>query len=216
MSKTRGNGLDPYPVIATYGVDALRYYLLREVAFGQDGSVGVATLHDRYHAELANDLGNLVSRTTAMIVRYRDGVLPDAPVAAAIRDEGEQAALAYAERMDELDFTGALERAWLLVRALNRFVEERAPWKLARADDAESRAALDETLVSLADGVRLAAVLLANVMPQAAERALAAVGEDPSAIAWERARPGLLAAGATVDAAAGPLFPRVERPAEVA
>ena len=69
MSKTRGNGMDPYPAIDAYGADALRYYLLREVGFGQDGSVGYATMHDRYHSELANELGNLVNRTTAMIGR---------------------------------------------------------------------------------------------------------------------------------------------------
>jgi methionyl-tRNA synthetase len=215
MSKTRGNGLDPVPVMELYGVDALRYYLMREVAFGQDGSVGYATLHDRYHAELANELGNLVSRTTAMVVRYRDGVVPAAPVAADVRQAGETAAAGYAERMESLDVTGALERSWQLVRVLNRFVEERAPWKLARDDGAQAQAALDETLATLVDGIRLCAVLLWNVIPGSAERMLEAVGDDPAAVAWERARPGLVPGGARVGSV-GPLFPRIEHPVEAA
>src|SRR5204862_8177745 len=86
MSKTRGNGLDPFPAMEAYGVDALRYYLLREVRFGDDGPVGYGTLHDRYHAELANELGNLVSRSVAMIDRYRDGAVPVAAPAPEIAE----------------------------------------------------------------------------------------------------------------------------------
>jgi methionyl-tRNA synthetase len=212
MSKTRGNGLDPLPVLEAYGVDALRYYLLREVRFGDDGPVGYGTMHDRYHAELANELGNLVSRSVAMIARYRDGAVPPAAPAPDLAALAATAATGYADRLDVLDFTGSLEQAWTLVRALNRFVEERAPWKLAKQDGDEAQARLDETLYTLADGVRLAAVLLANVLPVSAPRILGAVGEAGDAIGWERAAPGLLASGSTVDASSGPLFPRVERP----
>src|SRR5262249_34331832 len=122
------------------------------------------------------------------------------------------AATGYAAKLDVLDFTASLEQAWTLVRALNRFVEERAPWQLAKQESDEAQARLDETLYTLADGVRLSAVLLANVLPVTAPRILGAVGEAGDAIGWERAVPGLLAGGSVVDASSGPLFPRIERP----
>jgi methionyl-tRNA synthetase len=212
MSKTRGNGMDPYPAIETYGADALRFYLLREVGFGQDGSVGYATLHDRYHSELANELGNLVNRTTAMIERYRDGAVPDVAVDAALAELCDRVADGYARRLETLDFTGALDEAWELVRALNRFVEERAPWKLAKSEDAADAARLDETLRTLADGVRVLGVVLHSVMPGTCARLLSAVGADPGELAWSSARSGVLAPDARVDSAAAQLFPRVESP----
>jgi methionyl-tRNA synthetase len=212
MSKTRGNGMDPYPAIETYGADALRFYLLREVGFGQDGSVGYGTLHDRYHSELANELGNLVNRSTAMVERYRGGAVPDIAVDATIAALCDRVAAAYAMRMDTLDFTGALDEAWELVRTLNRFVEERAPWKLAKSEDVADAARLDETLRTLADGVRVLGVVLHSVMPATCDRLLAAVGADPAELAWETAVSGRLAAAARVDSTAAQLFPRVESP----
>jgi methionyl-tRNA synthetase len=212
MSKTRGNGMDPYPAIDTYGADALRFYLLREVGFGQDGSVGYATLHERYHSELANELGNLVNRSTAMIERYRDGAVPDVAVDAAIAALSNRVADGFATRLDVLDFTGALDQAWELVRALNRFVEERAPWKLAKSDEADAVARLDDTLRTLADGIHVLGIMLHSVMPSTCARLLAAVGADPADLAWESARSGALAGTARVDSAAAQLFPRVESP----
>ena len=132
MSKTRGNAMDYRPASELYGPDALRYYLLREVAFGQDGGVGYAGMHDRYHGELANELGNLVSRSVAMVTRYRDGVIPAVPSAPELVELAREVAHGYEHRFEVLDFTGALERVWELVRALNRFVESRAPWELAQ------------------------------------------------------------------------------------
>jgi methionyl-tRNA synthetase len=212
MSKTRGNGMDPYPVIDTYGADALRFYLLREVGFGQDGSVGYGTLHDRYHSELANELGNLVNRSTAMIERYRGGAVPDAPVDATIAATCDRVSDGFAQRLETLDFTGALDQAWELVRALNRFVEERAPWRLAKSDEAADGARLDETLRTLADGVRVLGIVLHSVMPGTCARLLAAVGADPEELAWESARSGGLSADARVDSAAAQLFPRIDSP----
>ena len=212
MSKTRGNGMDPYPAIDTYGADALRFYLLREVGFGQDGSIGYATLHDRYHSELANELGNLVNRSTAMIERYRGGAVPDVAVDATIAATCDRVSDGYATRLDTLDFTGALDQAWELVRALNRFVEERAPWTLAQSDEPEQVARLDETLRTLADGIHVLGVVLYSVMPGTCARLLAAVGADPADVAWESARSGGLAPDARVDSAAAQLFPRIESP----
>ena len=127
MSKTLGNVIDPFEVIDMLGADALRFYLMREVQWGQDGDVTWEGLHRRYEGELANDLGNLVSRATAMIVRYRDG-----PSSRRADNVLEPVHESVAARLDAVDLTGALEEIWTLVRAANRFVEEQQPWVLAK------------------------------------------------------------------------------------
>ncbi len=208
MSKSLGNVLDPFAVIERYGVDALRYYLLRDVRFGSDGGISYDAVHERYHAELANDLGNLVNRVTAMIEKYRDGIVPNAACEATIATAIETAREAVATHIHELELTEALDAAWLVVRDLNRFVEEQAPWTLAK--DPARAAELDVVLYTLADGTRAAAILLAAVLPDSAPRILTALGA-PDDVAWEHAAPNLLSAGATV-APAGPLFPRIEEP----
>jgi methionyl-tRNA synthetase len=205
MSKTLGNVIDPLEVIDVLGADALRYYLMREVRFGQDGDVTWEGLHRRYEGELANELGNLVSRTTNMIARYRDGRVPAGQTAL------EPVHEAVAARLAQIDLTGALEEIWRLVRAANRFVEERAPWSLARSEDPADAARLDETLYTLADAVRSLGVLLWPYIPESAGRLLEAVG-DPGATSWDRAALGQLEAGAEV-VQPPPLFPRVETPA---
>jgi methionyl-tRNA synthetase len=206
MSKTTGNVLDPTAVIERYGVDALRYYVLREVRFGGDGNVSYAGVHERYHAELANDLGNLVSRTAAMVARYRGGQVPDGRVDATIADALDEAARRFAGHVDRFELTEAIEAAWAPVRDLNRFVEERAPWQLAK--DAGRAGELDDVLYTLVDGIRVVAVILAAVTPAAATRILRVVGAGEH-VAWEQARSGLTTAGVTVGAD-GPLFPRVD------
>jgi len=200
MSKSLGNVIDPLQVIDELGADALRFYLLREVQWGQDGSVTRDGLDRRYSGELANDLGNLVSRATAMIVRYREGIIPEG------RAEIEPVDVAVRERFDQLDLSGALDVIWGMVRAANRYVEERQPWVLARSQAAADRSLLDTTLYTLADAVRSLGVLLHPFMPASAGRMLEAVG-DPGAVAWERAGVGLLPAGIGV-AQPPPLFPR--------
>jgi methionyl-tRNA synthetase len=200
MSKSLGNVIDPIAVIDELGADALRFYVLREVQWGQDGSVTRESLDRRYAGELANDLGNLVSRATAMVVRYRGGIVPEG------RAELEPIDTAVRERFDELDLTGALELIWSLVRAANRYVEERQPWVLAASQAAADQALLDTTLYTLADVVRGLAVLLHPFMPGSAARMLEAVG-DPGAVGWERAGLGLLPAGTAVSQPP-PLFPR--------
>ncbi len=212
MSKTRGNAMDYRPAVDLYGADALRYYLLREVAFGQDGGVGYQGMHDRYHGELANELGNLASRTIAMVERYRGGVIPAVRPAPELFALSARVAEAYDRRFDVLDLTGALEHVWELVRALNRFVEERAPWALAKSDDPGAAAALDETLATLSEGVRAIAVLLWPYLPARAPLMLAAVGEDPGDVAFDRAVIGS-GSGRRVDTTGGQLFPRIDAPA---
>src|SRR4029079_11204652 len=161
---------------------------MRQVQWGQDGDVTWEGLHRRYEGELANDLGNLVSRATAMIVRYRDGVVPEGRNALVpVHDE-------VAARLAATDLSGALETIWTLVRSANRYVEEQQPWALAKLDDDASARALDDALYTLADTVRALAVLLHPFIPAAAERLLEAVG-DADATGWERGGRGGVAAG---------------------
>ena len=202
MSKTMGNVIDPFEVIDLLGADALRFYLMREVQWGQDGDVTWEGLHRRYEGELANDLGNLVSRATAMIVRYRDGRVPEG------RNALEPVHESVAARLDAVDLSGALEEIWTLVRSANRFVEEQQPWVLARSEEPEQVRALDDALYTLADTVRALGVMLYSYIPTSAEKILAAVG-DPGRIEWERAALGMLVAGSEVHQPE-PLFPRVE------
>jgi methionyl-tRNA synthetase len=212
ISKSLGNAIDPLDLIDVYGADAVRFWAIRAVSFGNDGNVTLEGFHERYERELANDLGNLVSRTTAMIARYRGGqivrVEPSTEIAHAI--SAVQAG--SAARLDGWDLTGALELVWELVRSLNRHVEQHKPWELAKD---ESRAdELDRVLYELADGLRAAAVALSPFVPETAERILRALGQ-PVELAWDN-----VAAGRTDPAAgivpAAPLFPRVDAPTTAA
>jgi len=173
MSKSLGNVLDPFEVISAYGTDALRFYLLRDVTFGGDGAVGIDAVRARYDSELANEYGNLASRTLAMIRRYRDGVIPDVETDPALLAEFEGLPGQVADLIDRAEVSQALERIWQRVRRCNRYVEERAPWKLAR--DPEQADELDRTLASLAEAVRVISVLLHPYMPASTERLLGAL-----------------------------------------
>ena len=175
MSKSLGNVLDPFEVMEDYGTDALRFYLMRDVGFGSDGAVGMDAVKARYEAELANEYGNLASRTLAMISRYRQSVTPVASTDGALRQEFETVADEVAGLLDRAEATQALEEIWQRVRRLNRYVEERAPWQLAR-DPADAEK-LDQALASLAEGLRVVSVLLHPYMPASTERLLEAIGQ---------------------------------------
>jgi methionyl-tRNA synthetase len=182
------------------------------VSFGQDGTASIAGLHDRYERELGNDLGNLLSRTTAMIARYRGGVLAAvpsdiSPVKAVLEPLGDD----VARRLDAYDLTGALERIWEVVRALNKHVETCAPWQLAKD---EARAAeLDAVLYDLADGLRVVAIALAAYLPDTGPAILTAL-RQPVSLGWDRVVYGLTGPLEGIEPAA-PLFPRVEAPVPV-
>jgi methionyl-tRNA synthetase len=211
MSKTRGNVLDPFAVMDQYGIDPLRFYLFREVTFGLDGVISLEGFEQRYNNELANELGNLVSRTVSMIGKYRGGKVPVADPAAVslsgLADEGGAMVADAGARFDAWEITGALEVVWEYVRRLNRFVEEEAPWKLAKDEAQAGR--LDEVLLGLAGGLRLVALTLCPVVPATAVEILRRLGQPYEAadVAWERARWDAVAGAAAVDQAA-PLFPR--------
>jgi methionyl-tRNA synthetase len=203
MSKSLGNVLDPFEVMDRYGTDALRYYCFREVPFGQDGNVSPADFETRYETELANELGNLASRTLAMVARYRDGVVPDVEPDAALEPDFDGLAGEVAALLDGAEITQALDRIWQRVRRLNRYVEERAPWRLAK-DPAEATA-LDVTLRSLVEGLRAVTVLLHPYLPDTSGRLLDALGDARLELA--AARYGAGSGGATVRAIE-PLFPK--------
>jgi methionyl-tRNA synthetase len=208
MSKSLGNVLDPFEAIDRFGTDALRFYLLRDVSFGQDGSVSTASFEQRYESELANDYGNLVNRTLSMIVRYRHGALQPAPSDEARLDEGLAADLAglaqrVGELIDRVELTAALDEIWGAVRRLNRYVEQQAPWKLAkdqtRLDD------LVRVLLSLAEGVRVVSVLLHPYLPDSTTKVLDALGAEDVSLAVAVFGRGDLRAVKALP----PLFPKV-------
>jgi methionyl-tRNA synthetase len=211
MSKSVGNVIDPLELIDVYGVDAVRYYLFRAASFGQDGNISIDGLHERYERELGNDLGNLLSRTTAMVARYRDGRLPVVQGSAELAAELDDLGPKVVARLDAYDLTGGLDEIWEVVRALNRHVEQNAPWQLAK-DEARPDE-LDRVLFDLTDGLRVLAIVLAPYLPETTPRILEALGQDGS-LDWERARAGQTRAAEGISPAE-PLFPRVDSPAAV-
>ena len=174
MSKSLGNVLDPFAVIERFGADALRFYLLRDVPFGQDGSVSSVSFELRYESELANEFGNLASRVIAMVHRYRDGVA----LALAPDEDLGRDFVGLAEEVEALvdraELTQALDAIWQRVRRLNRYVEERAPWQLAK--DEQRAGELDQVLSSLLVGLRVVSVLLHPYLPASTETLLDALG----------------------------------------
>jgi methionyl-tRNA synthetase len=209
MSKTRGNVLDPFAIMDQYGVDAFRFYCFREVAFGQDGVVSLEGFENRYNSELANDLGNLLSRTAAMVERYSDSRLPRAPRTNPDFVEGvQQLGMDVSHAMGGLELTAALERIWQFVRSLNKHVEETAPWKLAK--DEASRTDLEQVLYDLAEGLRVCAVLLHPFMPATSVEIMRRLGAygGPEDLLFTRAEWGLSVPGARV-VTGDPLFPKL-------
>ncbi len=180
MSKSLGNSVDPGLWAKEYGAEVLRYYLLREVPFGQDGSISTDTIESRYNTELANDVGNLLSRTLGMMEKYLGGIVPAKPAVAndPLHDELNSFAVEYANAMQGLQFHVALEAVLKRVRRANQYVDEQAPWTLAKQGDA-SKGALENCLYNLAETARLSALALAPFMPQAADKALQRLGFAP-------------------------------------
>jgi methionyl-tRNA synthetase len=208
MSKSRGNIVRSEPIREVMGADALRYFLLREVVFGQDGSFSYDALIGRYNSELANGLGNLVSRTLTMIGQYRGGAVPTGTVDP-IADAARQTIADVAAAFDALEFTRGLEAVWVLLSKLDKFIVERAPWKMARQP--EAHADLDATLYTAAEALRIATVLLSPVLPQSTPKIWAQLGmTEPlesvrlDTLAWGQLPPGQKIG--TVVA----VFPRIE------
>lgn len=219
MSKSKLTGIAPTEITDVFGSDAYRFYFLSAIAFGQDGSFSWEDLSARYQAELANGFGNLASRTTAMIERYFEGVVPppaqyleaDLRIQKTVADAAAAADAAIERfRIDE-----AISSVWTIVDALNHYITENEPWALAKDDAQRSR--LGTVLYTAAEGLRALAVLLSPVMPESTEKLWIALGAAESlgrlhdqpireAGAWGALKPGTSVNGLA------PLFPRVEQP----
>jgi methionyl-tRNA synthetase len=207
MSKSLGNVIEPFHVAEVYGADALRFYVLREVSFGSDGEVSPEGFETRYTTELANEYGNLASRSLAMIARYRDGVVPDAQPPDALAADFDGLAEAVRRRIDEVELTAGLDEIWQRIKRLNRYVQDEQPWQLAK-DEANAEH-VDQVLYTLAEGLRVVSVLLHPFIPDSAERLLAALGRED--LSLDEARLGVVGGGSRIGEL-GQLFPRVEAP----
>jgi methionyl-tRNA synthetase len=217
MSKSKGNLVRPLPILEVIGAEPLRYYLLREVVFGQDGNFSYDAVIARYNADLANGLGNLVARTLSMIRQYRGGQIPASAGLAEVAEEARRVMDAYREGMEAFQFSRALEALWGLLSLVDRSIVQFAPWKLVKDSTAEAQAKLDAILYSAAEVVRLATVLLAPVMPQATAKIWAQLGmEQPlEAVMLDSLGWGQLPAGQKIGEGS-PVFPRIEAEPTVA
>ncbi len=202
MSKSLGNVIDPFQIIDTFGTDALRFYLMREVSFGQDGSVSTEGFENRYTTELANEYGNLASRTLAMVERYRDGQVQKPADSLPLSEQFAGIADDVSGRLDRVDITGALDAIWQRIRALNGFVTTEEPWTLAK-DEANAEH-LDAVLYTLTEGLRVVSLLLHPWIPDATDKLLDALGEAGRGLTEFGDWPG-----GTVSRIE-PLFPRID------
>jgi methionyl-tRNA synthetase len=213
MSKTRATGIHPFQLVDHFGVDAYRYYFLREIQFGQDGSFSWESMVDRYNADLANGLGNLASRVLAMIEQYFGGVVPEPSDPTAAGDLPGVVAKSvdrYDDLMDQVALSPATGAVWDVVARANQYLVGREPWVLAR--DPQRRAELASVLYASAEVLRILAVLISPLMPRASSRLWNQLGHPaplesqrlPSAASWGGLSPGQRVRRGD------PLFPRLD------
>jgi methionyl-tRNA synthetase len=211
MSKSRGNVVRPGPIVEVTGIDALRYFLLREITFGQDGSFSYDALIQRYNSDLANGLGNLASRTLTMIHQYRQGVIPATAGLSDVAQAARHTTELVLENFDQFNFSKGLENIWAFISVIDKLIVERAPWKLAKDPEPLAQKLLDETLYTAAEALRIICGWLYPVMPESTCKIWAQLGMttplDDISIAdlhW-----GKLPAGQTVGKVSG-VFPRLD------
>ncbi|KRN25917.1 methionine--tRNA ligase [Lacticaseibacillus camelliae] len=220
MSKSKGNAIYPEMIVKRYGLDALRYYLMRAIPFGNDGIFTPEDFIDRINFDLANDLGNLLNRTVAMINKYEDGVLPDLTQTeptkfdADLEKVAKDAIAKYGDLMDNLQFSDALDAAWKLVARANKYIDETEPWNLAKTPATKKQ--LDSVMGHLAESLRIIALLIQPVMTHAPKQMFEQLGLDPAIDEQETLEWGHLPAGNKVVEQGTPIFPRLDAEKEVA
>ncbi|MBC7928248.1 MAG: methionine--tRNA ligase [Bryobacteraceae bacterium] len=207
MSKSRGNIVRATPITSVVGIDALRYFLLREIVFGRDGSFSYDALVTRYNSDLANGLGNLVSRTLSMIHQYRGGVVPESHCEIPVADVVTQTRQLYAG----FEFSRALETIWSLIAKLDGYIVAEQPWKLNKDASPEAQERLNRVLYTAADCLRIVTALVYPVLPDSALKIWQLLGmQQPlSEVRFADLQCGLLPAGQTV-AEVVPLYPRID------
>lgn len=219
MSKSKGNVVDPYMLIERYGLDAVRYYLLREVPFGQDGIFTPESFIDRITSDLSNDLGNLLNRTISMINKYCDGIIPafvltDDEVDTELRALSVRTVKRYEDYMDKMEFSKALETVWKFISRTNKYIDQTSPWVLAKAP--EKKEELDKVMNYLAESLRISAILIKPFLTKAPLEIAKQLNLSEEHLKYETiVNFGVFDGSIKVIEKPTPIFPRFEKDVEV-
>ncbi|AYC30709.1 methionine--tRNA ligase [Paenisporosarcina cavernae] len=220
MSKSKGNVVLPEMLVERYGLDATRYFLLRELPFGSDGVFSPESFVERTNFDLANDLGNLLNRTISMMNKYFDGTIPTDDLEAtefdaALMEQAKEVQASVEKNMENMQFSLVLSDIWSLISRTNKYIDETAPWVLAK--DESSKAKLASVMWHLAESLRRAATMLQPFLPNAPKQIVSQLGLEESALAWEHLSSNeMIPKGTKVVEKGVPIFPRLEVEPEVA